>query len=77
VGEQRLVTGGGDGTVRLWRANDGKLISTIVLAEPFPIEMEDEADKEGDGAAPAGAGSGGASVGGAGSVGVVSGEEPR
>jgi WD40 repeat protein len=43
--EQRIVTGGGDGTVRLWRASDGELLSTVVLAEPFP-EEEAEA-KEG------------------------------
>jgi len=33
---ERIVTGGGDGTVRLWRLDDGKLLSTLVLAEPFP-----------------------------------------
>ena len=61
--EHRIVTGGGDGTARLWRASDGALLSTVVLAEPFPEE-----EREGDvprGAAPASAAE------------VASGEAPR
>ena len=89
--KQRIVTGGGDGTVRMWRVSDGELLSTVVLAEPYPKEEEEEEEEEGSGggAGTAGAEEGGDRGGGAGSgsgsgatgagsrAGVVSGEEPR
>eukprot|EP00955_Chlamydomonas_euryale_P096184 364990-Chlamydomonas_euryale.AAC.8 len=55
-----LVTGSGDGTVRLWDAERGRLLDTCVVSER---EEEVEADAEADMAAGAGAGDGDATAG--------------
>ena len=44
----RLVTGGGDGTVRLWRVNDGEELAEVKVAEPYAEKEPDEEEEGGE-----------------------------
>ena len=44
----KLVTGGGDGTVRLWNAEDGAMLDAVTLAEPHEGDEGGEGGDEGD-----------------------------
>jgi len=45
----RLVTGGGDGTVRLWRVHDGKELAEVKVAEPYAEKGPDEEEEDSGG----------------------------
>lgn len=42
-----LLSGGGDGAVRLWRCEDGEALGSVTLAEPR-VKIADSDDEEGD-----------------------------
>ncbi len=44
----RLVTGGGDGTVRLWRVHDGEELAEVKVAEPYAEKEPDEEEEGGE-----------------------------
>ena len=46
----KIVTGGGDGTVRLWNAEDGTMLDAVTLAEPRVDEEQQGGGGEGGGA---------------------------
>lgn len=46
IGSSILVTGGGDGTVRLWKGETGELLDTCVLSETLPDEEDEQGEEE-------------------------------
>jgi hypothetical protein len=77
----KIVTGGGDGTVRLWNAEDGVMLDAVTLAEPHADE-----EQQGGGGDVGGEGEGGgateadadvAGAGGESDAAVTRGEAPR
>ena len=47
IGGSKLVTGGGDGTVRLWEGETGELLDTCTLSETLPDDDDEEEEEEG------------------------------